>query len=251
MSALFATKGLSVHYGGVAAVVDVDIEVGKGEIVGLIGPNGAGKSSFIDGVTGFTPCSGEIWLDGREISSLAPHRRARRGLARTWQAGELFEDLSIAENLAVAADHRTAWGLLTRRSGRPRENAGLGRVLDLLGLSTLAGLPPDRLSQGQRKLVGVGRALVSDPHVLLLDEPAAGLDTDESISFGETLKMVAATGPGVLLVDHDMGLILSICDRVVVLESGSLLAQGKPEEIRRNPAVMRAYLGTSESVEAL
>lgn len=235
-----AATGMSVSYGGVRALAEVDVEVRGGDVVGLIGPNGAGKTTFIDAVTGFTAARGVVTLDGRDLSRLAPHRRARRGLSRTWQAGELFDDLTVAENLAVTAGAGTLWQLARR--GR-RSGAAAERVLGTLGLADLTDALPEQLSQGQRKLVGVARALVGEPSVVLLDEPAAGLDTEESRELGRHLRAVARSGPGMLLVDHDMGLVLSVCDLVVVMDFGRVIARGTPDEIRRDPAVIAAYIG--------
>ncbi|HEY6797289.1 MAG TPA: ABC transporter ATP-binding protein [Kineosporiaceae bacterium] len=245
MSVLVA-RGISVSYGGVHALSDVDLTVEPGQLVGLIGPNGAGKTTFIDAVTGFTACRGQVLLDGRDLSGAPPQRRARAGLVRTWQSGDLFDDLSVGENLAVAADRHGWWGTLGRTLGRPSGmpstvTASLARV----GLEPLADAAPPDLSQGQRKLVGVARALAADPKLICLDEPAAGLDTAESRRLGERLRAVADAGTALLLIDHDMGLVLGICDHVVVLEFGRVIAAGKPERIRTDPAVIAAYLGRS------
>jgi branched-chain amino acid transport system ATP-binding protein len=245
MSALRAI-GISVHYGGLQALTDVDLEVASGRLVGLIGPNGAGKTTLIDAITGFTPMRGRVELDRKEISSLSPDHRARAGLARTWQSGELFDELSVAENLEVTAGRpslrRIARELLLGRSGA---NGVVRRALALLGLEELADAKPDELTQGQRKLVGVARALAAKPHVICLDEPAAGLDTAESEALGRHLRQVVGDGTALLLVDHDMGLVLSVCDHVVVLDFGKVIARGTPDRVRRDPAVIRAYLGSA------
>ena len=241
--AVLAANGVSVDFGGVHALRDVSFEVREGELVGLIGPNGAGKTTFVDAVTGFVRCSGEVSLDGRAISSLPAHKRAELGLARTWQSGELFEDLLVEENLAVAQDRSAAWRVAFRT--RTDESA-IEETLTLFDLSWAAKASPADLSQGHRKLVGVARALAARPRVLLLDEPAAGLDTRESEELGAHLRAVADAGQSTLLIDHDMGLVLSICDRVVVLEFGRVIADGPPEEVRTNPRVVSAYLGGAE-----
>jgi branched-chain amino acid transport system ATP-binding protein len=231
------TEGLSVAYGGVRALVDADVGVAPGHLVGLIGPNGAGKTTFIDAVCGFTRSTGRVWLNGTEITGLSPHRRARAGLGRTWQAADLFDDLTIAENLAVAA----------RPAFRRRGDGGPDplEVLDRLGLGDAADRATTELSQGQRKLVGVARALVARPTVVCLDEPAAGLDTDESRELGTRLRALTDGGTAMLLVDHDMGLVLSVCDEVVVLDFGRVIARGTPDEVRTNHAVIEAYLGSA------
>jgi branched-chain amino acid transport system ATP-binding protein len=242
--AVLRTDDLSVSYGGVHALVEANVEVRQAQLVGLIGPNGAGKTTFIDAISGFTESRGGVELDGSEISRLAPHVRARRGLARTWQSTELFDDLTVRENLAVAARPRGA-GRLVRSmlTGRPIEFEAVSSSLALLGLDALADTSPVNLSQGQRKLVGVARALAARPAVLCLDEPAAGLDSEESQVLGERLADVARSGTATLLVDHDMDLVLTVCDYVYVLDFGRLIAQGPPEQVRQTPAVIDAYLG--------
>jgi branched-chain amino acid transport system ATP-binding protein len=246
MTSVLETHRLTVRYGGVQALTDVDLEVPAGMLVGLIGPNGAGKTTFIDAAGGFTRSSGRVLLDGADISGLAPHRRSRRGLGRTWQAADLFDDLSVRENLRVAAVQptlaRTARELL---GGRETANAAIDLTLAELGIEELADRGAGELSQGHRKLVGVARALAGRPRVLCLDEPAAGLDSDESRDLGQRLRRVVDSGTAMLLVDHDMGLVLSICDLVFVLDFGKLIARGTPDEIRRDAAVVEAYLGRS------
>jgi branched-chain amino acid transport system ATP-binding protein len=242
--ALLQAEDVSVRYGGVIANDGVSIAVGRGEIVGLIGPNGAGKTTFVDAVTGYTPASGRVLLNGQPVEHLSPHRRRRAGMARTWQAGELFLDLTVAQNLSVAVE-RTSWRALARDVfGRGTEPAEVARTLDLLGLGSAAGRRPQELSLGQQKMVGVARALMGDSHVVLLDEPAAGLDTHESSEFGDELRRIAASGVGLLLIDHDMTLVLDACHRVYVMDFGRVIASGEPEEVRRDPAVVAAYLGS-------
>jgi len=244
MTALLVADGLSVRYGGVRALDAVDVEVQSGMLVGLIGPNGAGKTTFIDAVGGFAASTGSVVLDGQDISSLEPHRRARAGLGRTWQAADLFDDLTVRENLRVAAG-RPSIGATLRElvRGRERETDSIDMALERLGIDGLADRRADELTQGQRKLVGVARALAGAPRVLCLDEPAAGLDTQESADLGRRLRHVLDDRTAVLLVDHDMGLVLSVCDHVVVLDFGKVIARGTPEEVRRDHAVIQAYLG--------
>lgn len=244
---MFRAEAIDVRYGGVHALRAVDLEVGEGQLVGLIGPNGAGKTTFIDAITGFARADGRITLDGRSLSGLPPHRRARRGLARTWQSGELFDDLTVTENLAVSAQHPSWWATIGESLGRGvRPGAAVTEALDLLGLRQLADAPADSISQGHRKLVGVARALAARPRMICLDEPAAGLDTAESTELGRHLRAVADSGTAMLLVDHDMGLVLGICDHVVVLEFGTVIAAGPPAQVRNDPAVLAAYLGTAK-----
>jgi branched-chain amino acid transport system ATP-binding protein len=244
MTPVLETHGLTVRYGGVHALTGVDLEVLPGSLVGLIGPNGAGKTTFIDATGGFARSSGRVLLDGVDISKLAPHRRSRRGLGRTWQAADLFDDLSVRENLRVAAV-QPSLGRTTREllGGRERAVDAIDLALAELGIEELAHRGAGELSQGQRKLVGVARALAGRPRVLCLDEPAAGLDSEESRDLGRRLRRVVDSGTAMLLVDHDMGLVLSVCDLVFVLDFGKLIARGTPDEIRREPAVVEAYLG--------
>jgi ABC-type branched-subunit amino acid transport system ATPase component len=221
---VLSVSGLSVTFGGVHALEGVDLEVRDGELVGLIGPNGAGKTTLIDAVTGFVPFTGSVSLDGEDIGSLPAYQRARRGLARTWQNTDLFDDLEVGENVAVAGGQ-------------------MSRTLGLVGLDWATEAMPDQLSEGQRKLVGVARALAGGPRLLCLDEPAAGLDTRESEELGLALRGLADAGQSTLLIDHDMGLVLGICDRVVVLEFGRVIADGPPEIVRQDERVIAAYLG--------
>jgi branched-chain amino acid transport system ATP-binding protein len=248
MTPVLKATGVSVSFGGVHAVVDVDLDVGPGQLVGLIGPNGAGKTTFIDGITGFVRSRGRVELDGRDLTGLPPHARARLGLVRTWQSIELFDDLSVRENLLVASHRPSVVSTLketvaTSRSG----SAEIEPTLELLDLRGIADELPSELSQGQRKLVGIARALVAQPHVVCLDEPAAGLDTGESEELGRRLRTLVDGGQAMLLVDHDMGLVLGICDEVVVLEFGKVIARGAPDVVRRDPRVVAAYLGRAAS----
>ena len=245
-----ATRGVTVRYGGVTAVLDVDIDVRAGEIVGLIGPNGAGKTSFVDALTGFTRCSGEVTLEGERLDGLSPYERARRGLVRTWQAGELFEDLNVADNVRVANETGNEIVGMLRDAIRPTRPAApaVERALALLGLDDVADRKPSELSLGRQKSVGMARALAMEPRALLLDEPAAGLDSSESAAFGQQLRAMASTGVACLLIDHDMHLVMSVCDRVYVIEFGKQIASGTPEEVRTNPRVLESYLG-SQSLE--
>jgi branched-chain amino acid transport system ATP-binding protein len=246
MGHLLEVVDLRVTYGGVVAVDDVSLTVDEGEVVGLIGPNGAGKSSFIDALTGYTPArAGRVTFEGVPLSGRPPHTVARRGLARTFQSVELFDDLTVQENLLVAAERPTVWGAL-RDLFIPSKPQGLDDVAwarTICELDDVVGRYPHELSHGQRKLVGVARALAQRPRLVLMDEPAAGLDTEESLAFGRRLRTLPGHGLSVLLVDHDMGLVLGVCDRVVVIDFGKVIASGTPDEIRADSRVVEAYLG--------
>jgi branched-chain amino acid transport system ATP-binding protein len=248
MTPVLKATGISVRFGGVRAVVDVDLEVGEGQLVGLIGPNGAGKTTFIDAISGFVRCDGRVELDGEDLTGASPHVRARRGLARTWQSIELFDDLSVGENLLVASHRTSAWTTIRETVSVPDpHSAEITPALALLGVEDTVEQLPSELSQGQRKLVGIARALAPQPRILCLDEPAAGLDTRESEELGARLRALADDGQAMLLVDHDMGLVLGICDEVVVLEFGEVIAGGAPDVVRNNPRVIGAYLGGAAS----
>ncbi|MCU1491486.1 MAG: putative transporter, ATP-binding/permease protein, partial [Acidimicrobiaceae bacterium] len=235
---MFETSELSVHYGGVRALSDVSINVQAGELVGLIGANGAGKTTFIDAVTGFAPATGHVVVDGRTVSDLPAHMRFRAGLSRTWQGGDLFEDLSVRDNVRVAVEGVKPWHIFSdllpfrSRKSDPR----VDHALEQLRLMHVADRMPSELPQGERKLVGVARALATQPHMLCLDEPAAGLSSSEGRLLGTAFQAVASSGVGLLLVEHDVDLVLGICQRVYVLERGQLLAEGTPAEIRGNQA---------------
>ncbi|MBO0683033.1 MAG: ABC transporter ATP-binding protein [Candidatus Dormibacteraeota bacterium] len=246
MTAVLRAEDISVSFGGVRALVDVSLEVPEGKLVGMIGPNGAGKTTFIDAISGFVGCSGEVELDGRRVSSLPPHARARRGLARTWQSIELFDDLTVRENLAVASHRPSLWEAAKELvSNRPRHTQAMEEALGVLGVDSLVDVKCTDLPQGQRKLVGVARALATKPRLICLDEPAAGLATQESDELGKRLRDVVDAGTSMLLVDHDMGLVLGVCDYVVVLEFGKVIAQGPPDAVRKDPQVVKAYLGSA------
>ncbi|MBW8482638.1 ABC transporter ATP-binding protein [Actinomadura sp. PM05-2] len=228
-------SGVTVSYGGNRVLDGVDLTAGPGRITGLIGPNGAGKSTLFDVVSGLRrPAAGRVSLDGRDVTRLGPARRARHGLARTFQRLELFGRLSVRDNLLVAAE-----------LGPDRRHAAraVTALLDRLGLEHLADSPAGALSTGAARLVEVGRALAVRPRLLLLDEPAAGQDGPETERFAALLRSVAADGTAVVLVEHDTGLVMDVCDEVHVLDLGKVIAAGTPAQVSRDAAVLAAYLG--------
>ncbi len=246
-----ATPGLvaeavTVRYGSNTAVDALTVEVAPGRVVGLIGPNGAGKTSFIDAVTGFTAMAeGRVVLGGDDVTGWAAHRRAHHGLRRTFQQLRLFEDLTVRENLVVAAETDRRFGLL-RDLVRPRRSlVATDRALETTGLTGHADHLPRDLPSGTRRLVGVARAVVAEPTVLLLDEPAAGLDTHETAELDTVIGRLAGAGVGVLLVEHDTDLVFRVSDEVVAIDFGVTIASGPAEEVRRSDALIAAYLGVA------
>jgi ABC-type branched-subunit amino acid transport system ATPase component/branched-subunit amino acid ABC-type transport system permease component len=243
---LLTVSGVGVRYGGVVANEDVSFEVFPGEIVGLIGPNGAGKTTLLDAISGYARATGSVELDGRKLDGLKPYRRSRDGMGRTFQGIELYDDLSVRENVEV--------GTMAARSapaGGEPPAAGIDAYFKILDLQAVADEPVRQLSVGQRQLVSVARALAGRPAIVLLDEPAAGLDVTESRWLAGRLRAIRDAGTTIVMVDHDMGLVLDVCDRIVVLNLGKVVAVGPPAEIERNDEVKRAYLGTTHAdVEA-
>ena len=231
--------GASRSFEGVRALQDVSLELGRHEVVGLIGPNGAGKTTLVNLLTGFDyPSSGSIELEGRDITGWPPHRRGRAGLARTFQHARLFRGLSVRENVEVAA--------LGVGAGEREARRRADELLGLLGLAARAEAPASVLPHGEERKLGVARALATRPRFVLMDEPAAGLHEAEIPDFAAVVRSVRDDhGAGVLLIDHNVGLIMEVCDRIQVLDQGRTLAEGTPAEIRQNLDVTTAYLGES------
>lgn len=250
MKSVLHTEGLTVAFGGVKACDGISLDVFEGELLGLIGPNGAGKTTLINAVTGFVPWSGEIQFDGESLKGLPPHRISHRGLSRTWQSLELFGDISVRANLEVAATKLTPTMAIRDYFGSSQRVAErVDQTIEALEMEDIVNARPDDLSMGYRKLVGVAWALVAQTRLVLLDEPASGLDRTETAWLAEKLRQVIDYGISVLLVDHDMGLVLNVCDRIHVIDFGRTIAIGVPEEIRDDPAVIGAYLGTGGGEE--
>jgi ABC-type branched-subunit amino acid transport system ATPase component/branched-subunit amino acid ABC-type transport system permease component len=243
---LLQVAGLSVSFGGIKALIDVTFAASAGEVLAIIGPNGAGKTTLIDAITGFVPASGEMSLAGRRIDNLSAFRRARMGLGRSFQSLELFEELSVLDNLRVAADEHHLHVYL-RDLVRPRklkQADDFAALLGTLGLADAADLRTKDLAYGRRRLLAVGRALVAAPNVLMLDEPCAGLDPNERAKFAVFVRDIAdSLGIAVILVEHDVDLVSAVADRVLALDFGREIASGTPDEVLSDARVLTAYLG--------
>jgi branched-chain amino acid transport system ATP-binding protein len=212
----------------------VDLDVQAGEITGLIGPNGAGKTTLFNVISGMQdPTAGMVSVNGVDISHESPHRRAKRGLARTFQRLELFASLTVRDNVRVAAELASLTNI----------DSTVDRLLEKVGVSHLADKTAGELPTGSARLVEIARALATGPQLLLLDEPASGLDESESDRLGKLLRELTGEGLGVLLVEHDMSLVMRVCDSIYVLDLGMIIAHGTPEYIQHDPQVLQAYLG--------
>jgi branched-chain amino acid transport system ATP-binding protein len=242
---ILSTQGVTVRFGGNVALDDVSVEATPGLITGLIGPNGAGKTTCFNVITGLLPpSSGRVMLDGADVSTLPPHKRARRGLARTFQRLELFTSLTVRDNIRVAGEIRNTWKYFGDRMNAAKE---ADRIIELVGLGALADKEVSEIPTGTARVVELGRALMTRPKVLLLDEPASGQTEDETVAFGRLLvKLAKDDGLAVLLVEHDMALVMEVCDYLHVLDFGRIIAHGAPADIRTNQAVLDAYLGSED-----
>ena len=244
---LLETIDVKVRFGGNVALDDVSLTVEPATVTGLIGPNGAGKTTLFNAITGLQSLSGgKVLLNDRDVTRLPPHKRARQGLARTFQRLELFTSLSVRDNVRVAGEIRNRWSI---GGGRLDANAEADRIIELVGLSEVASRQVGEIPTGQARVVELARALMIQPTLLLLDEPASGQTEDETEAFGHLLgRLATEDGLGICLVEHDMALVMNVCETIHVLEFGRMIASGTGEQVRNDPAVIDAYLGAPESV---
>jgi branched-chain amino acid transport system ATP-binding protein len=251
VTAILEVKNATRSFGGLVAVNDVSFSVASKGVTAVIGPNGAGKTTLFNIIAGaIPPNNGAVLLSGEDVTALKPAAKAAKGLVRTFQLVKLFQDLSAAENVKVGFHLRTQGGLFAalfqpswaRVAERSSEDAAAA-LLDLVGLSKVAQTSASILPYGQQRLLEIARALACQPRILLLDEPAAGLNAEESERLAKTIRRIAAEGTAVLLIEHDMKLVMDIADEVVVLDYGRKIAHGTPDAVRKDPAVLAAYLG--------
>lgn len=251
---LLTLNNVGKHFGGLQALQGISFEVQEGQIYGIIGPNGAGKTTLFNLITGvFSASEGEIQLAGTALNQMAPHRIVEMGIARTFQNIRLFGNMTVLENILVGQHWRLQSGLLSalfqtkqQRLEEEKAREEAREILALVGLSNLEERRADTLAYGQQRRLEIARALATNPKLLLLDEPAAGMNDSETVSLRELIRRIGQEGVTVLLIEHDMNLVMSVCDRLVVLNFGRQIAEGTPTEIRNHPEVVKAYLGEEE-----
>ena len=247
MNEILNLENISVNFGGHIAVNELSLTIDPGTITGLIGPNGAGKTTLFNVISGLlAPSSGRVLFADRDITSLAPHKRARIGIGRTFQRLELFNSLTVIDNLRVSIETSNQWKTSREAMSGSSMNAKINKILDLTGLNSVRNAMASEIPTGQARLVELARALVLSPNLLLLDEPASGQNDEETERFGQLLRELCNSGISIFLVEHDMSLVMSTCDQVNVLDFGTVIAKGTPTEIQEHELVIAAYLGAQK-----